>query len=172
MSVYLYDPGTEQEKEYTIVISCENVPGVTASIANLIGRRGINITSLIGASTADPDLYRVIIKCITTSRDLEKMVKQINNIVNVLEVRDSLREEFLEYEMMLARVPYDTKKHNGIFHVVNHFQGKILDFGDKQITLSFSDTPEKLAMITKLLAKFGELEIVMSGVAVMGKQSY
>ncbi|MDZ7760547.1 MAG: acetolactate synthase small subunit [Desulfovermiculus sp.] len=170
MPVYDTSEQTDVEKEYTILIYCENVPGVTSSIINLFSRLGVNITSLIGASSEKDDIYRVIIKCIATSNSLDKIVKQLHKLINIINVLDSYTTEFIEYEMCLVRIYYNDKISPELYQDIYHFRGQIIYISDKAITVSFSDNPDKLKTITKMMNRFGTLEIVNSGVAVMEKE--
>ena len=159
----------EEEQEFTISILCENKPGVTANVSNLISRRGFNITSFIGASTQIEDVYKIIIKLMATPSGLKGIVKQIAKLINIIEVRDSLKEEFLEYEMLLVKLKYSVEKHGDILQVVNHYHGEIVDLHDDKITIAFNGTPEKVETIFALIEPFGCLDVVKSGIAVMRK---
>ena len=170
MAVYYYDEDViEESKEHTLLIYCENVPGVTSHISNLFSRIGVNITSLIGASSEDRHVYRVIIKCLATPNELEKIVKHVNKLINIIDVKDSLTTAFIEYEMSLIRMTCSRDTYEAILKIIEHFQGKILSYEQDKIVLTFSETPERLDTVIHCLEHFGELEIVNSGVAVMEK---
>ena len=170
MTVYFYDENLQEEaQEFTLLIYCENVPGVTSHISNLFSRIGVNITSLIGASSEDHHVYRVIIKCLATPNELEKIVKHVNKLINIIEVKASLTTEFIEYEMSLIRMTCSRENYQELLKICEHFHGKILRYDQDQIVLTFSEAPEKMPTILRLLEHLGDLEIVNSGVAVMEK---
>jgi acetolactate synthase-1/3 small subunit len=160
----------EQEKEYTLYILCENKPGVTANVSNVISRRGFNITSFIGASTTTDDVYKIIIKLCATPTGLKGIVKQIAKLINIIEVKDSMVDQFIEYEMVMVKLAYSPQTHGDIFQVVNHYFGEIVDLHDDKLTVAFTGTPQKLDTILALIRHFGILDIVKSGIAVMKKQ--
>ena len=171
MSIYYYDDDlVEETTEHTLLIYCENVPGVTSHISNLFSRIGVNITSLIGASSEDRNVYRVIIKCLATPNELEKIVKHVNKLINIIDVKASLTTAFIEYEMSLIRMTCTRDTYAEILKIIEHFQGKILSYQQEKIVLAFSEIPEKLNTVIHCLEHFGELEIVNSGVAVMEKE--
>jgi acetolactate synthase-1/3 small subunit len=159
----------EDEKEYTLYILCENKPGVTANVSNVISRRGFNITSFIGAGTMTDDVYKIIIKLYATPTGLKGIVKQIAKLINIIEVKDSMSDEFVEYEMVLVKLAYSPDNHGDIFQVVNHYYGEIVDLSDDKLTVAFTGTPQKLDTILALIRHFGILDIVKSGIAVMRK---
>ena len=160
----------EEEKEYTISILCENKPGVTANVTNHISRRGFNITSFIGASTRTKDIYKIIIKLMATPTGLKGVVKQIAKLIDILEVRESESEDFLEYEMIMVRLIHSPERHGDIFQVINHYHGEIVNLHDNRITIAFNGTPERVETILSLLEHFGIVDVVRSGIAVMKKQ--
>jgi acetolactate synthase-1/3 small subunit len=159
----------EEEQEYTILILCENKPGVTANVSNLISRRGFNITSFIGADTLTEDVYKIIIKLMATPTGLVGVVKQIAKLIDIIEVRESISDEFLEYEMMLVKINYSPQKHGDILQVANHFHGEIVDVHGDKMTIAFNGNPEKLKTVLNLINPFGIVDIVKSGIAVMKK---
>jgi acetolactate synthase-1/3 small subunit len=159
----------EEEKEYTLYILCENKPGVTANVSNVISRRGFNITSFIGASTMTEDVYKIIIKLCATPTGLKGIVKQIAKLINIIEVKDSMTDEFIEYEMVMVKLTYSPQTHGDIFQVVNHYYGEIVDLHDDRLTVAFTGTPEKLDTILALVRHFGIIDVVKSGIAVMRK---
>ena len=159
----------EEEQEYTISILCENRPGVTANISNLISRRGFNITSFIGAATQTEDVYKIIIKLMATPTGIKGVVKQIAKLIDILEVRDSSSEKFLEYEMVLVKLRYSGERHGDILQVINHYHGEIVDLHDDEITIAINGIPEKVETILSLLKTFDILDVVKSGIAVMKK---
>ncbi len=159
----------EEEQEYTISILCENRPGVTANVSNLISRRGFNITSFIGASTMTEDIYKIIIKLMATPTGLKGVVKQIAKLIDIIEVRDSISDEFLEYEMIIVKIKYSAENHGDILQVVNHYNGEIVNLHDNKMTIAFNGTPEKLETILALIEPFSILDIVRSGIAVIKK---
>lgn len=171
MDIYYIDDIQETEQEYTIVIYCENVPGVTSYISNLFSRIGVNINSLIGAGSEHSDVYRVIIKCTVTPTGLEKIVKQLHKLINIIDVKDSRSTNFIEYEMSLIRLSFSAPIPREVFTLIEQFQGKIIQYEDRQITMSFSNTPENLQTIINLFQDFGQLEIVNSGVAVLERKT-
>lgn len=171
MDIYYIEDIQETEQEYTIVIYCENVPGVTSNISNLFSRIGVNINSLIGASSENIDVYRVIIKCTVTPNGLEKIVKQLHKLIDIIDVKDSRSTQFIEYEMSLIRLSFSTPPvPKEVLSLIEQFQGKIIQYEGSQITISFSNTPERLQTIINLFMEFGELEVVNSGVAVLEQE--
>ena len=71
---------------HTLSALVENKAGVLARIVNLFSRRGYNIYSLAVAPTDDDTLSRVTVVVDAESAPMEQIVKQLNKLVNVVEI--------------------------------------------------------------------------------------
>lgn len=72
--------------KHTIIATTENKPGVLYRIADLFLRRKINIESLHVAETKTTGISRFTIIVDAEPPDVEKLVKQLNRIIEVIDV--------------------------------------------------------------------------------------
>ena len=82
--------------EHIISVLVENKFGVLARVAGLFSARGYNIESLSVAATLDPTTSRITIVTIGDDRIIEQIMKQLNKVVEVLEVVDLTETDFLD----------------------------------------------------------------------------
>src|ERR1700733_4327073 len=94
----------EEEKLYTIIIFTENKPGVLYRIADLLLRRKINIESLTVSEIETKGLSRFTIVVKADAHIIEKVVKQLYRIIEVVEVFEKTDEELLFKEISLIKV--------------------------------------------------------------------
>lgn len=81
------------EKRHTISVLVENEFGVLARVAGLFAQKGYNIESLSVAPTPeDPSLSRMTIVVIGSDQVLLQIMKQLNKLINVLQVEDVTKE--------------------------------------------------------------------------------
>ena len=71
---------------HQLSVLVENKPGVLARVVNLFSRRGYNIYSLAVAPTSDETLSLIEIVVDVDSAPLEQIVKQLDKLVNVVEI--------------------------------------------------------------------------------------
>src|SRR3989337_3395874 len=90
--------------EHIISILVENKLGVLARVAGLFSARGYNIESLSGPATLDPTTSRITIVTIGDDRIIEQIMKQLNKVVEVLEVVHLTETDFLDRETALIKV--------------------------------------------------------------------
>ncbi len=96
---------TPQLKERAIAVIVNNRPDVLARIAGTFSARGFNIESISANVTRNPAVTKIIITTLTTPETITRVMKQLDRLVDVLEVRRLHRPEAVRREMILARVP-------------------------------------------------------------------
>src|ERR1051325_8834330 len=94
---------------HTISVLVENKFGVLTRVAGLFSGRGYNIDTLNVAPTQDSSTSRMTIVTRGDDATLEQIVKQLNKLVDVLAVQDFREGEFVDRELVLARVGVDAK---------------------------------------------------------------
>lgn len=75
------------KKIHTITVISENKPGVLYRIADLFLRRKINVEELHVGKTKNPNISLFTIKIEDHEDVIEKVVKQINKIIEVYEAK-------------------------------------------------------------------------------------
>jgi acetolactate synthase-1/3 small subunit len=71
---------------HTVSVLVENKFGVLTRVAGLFSGRGYNIETLNVAPTHQPNTSRMTIVTVGDDATLDQIVKQLNKLVNVLEV--------------------------------------------------------------------------------------
>ncbi|MCX5758645.1 MAG: acetolactate synthase small subunit, partial [Candidatus Hydrogenedentes bacterium] len=86
--------------KHTISVLVENHFGVLARVSALFSARGYNIDSLCVGETEDPRVSRMTVVARGDDRVLEQIIKQLNKLVDTIEVRDLTAEGFVERELV------------------------------------------------------------------------
>ena len=89
---------------HTLVVTVENKSGVLARVAGLFARRGFNIESLAVAPTDDDRFSRLTIVVDLESAPLDQVIKQLDKLVNVVEIRELHPGRAIERELMIVTV--------------------------------------------------------------------
>ena len=92
---------------HTISVLVENKFGVLTRIAGMFSGRGFNIDTLNVAPTLDPTTSRMTIVVRGDDTVLEQVTKQLNKLVDVIEIEDYRDDEVVERELVLMRVKVD-----------------------------------------------------------------
>lgn len=93
-----------KKEENTISILVKNKPDVLARIAGTFSGRGFNIESISANVTMDPAVTKIIITTLSDKETVIKLGKQLDKIVDVLEVTDLSGDKSAQREMALIRI--------------------------------------------------------------------
>ncbi len=148
---------------HTIVTTVENKPGVLARVAGLFARRGYNIESLAVAPTDDPLFSRITFTVDVESASLDQVIKQLDKLVNVVEIRELDPAESVERELMLVRVVISAGNRGELFGLADNFRAYVLDVDGDQMMLSLSARPARLDEFEQRLRPYGIAELQRTG---------
>ena len=156
-----------QQDLHILAVLVENRFGVLARIAGLFSRRGFNIFSLAVAPTDDATLSRIIIEVDVHNTDVAQITKQLDKLVNVLEITELQPASSIERELMLARVIGADPE--AVKQLLTQYGGSIVDSNDKEIIFSLHANPDLLDICESALHKFGILELQRTGRIALGR---
>ena len=147
----------------TIVTTVENKPGVLARVAGLFARRGYNIESLAVAATDDPRFSRITFTVDVESSSLEQVVKQLDKLVNVVEIQELDPAESIERELILVTVAVSPARLGGLLGLADEFRAYVLDADAEAMLLSLSARPARLDEFARRLQPYGIIELQRTG---------
>ncbi len=148
---------------HTISVLVENKFGVLTRVAGLFSGRGYNIDTLNVAPTDDPATSRMTIVTRGDDATLEQIVKQLEKLVNVLEVNDFREGEYIDRELVLVKVSVDSKSRAEVMQITDIFRAKIVDVQPKCLTIEITGNESKIGKFLDLMKAFGVLELTRTG---------
>src|SRR5207244_6315227 len=143
---------------HTISVLVENKFGVLTRIAGLFSGRGYNIDTLNVAPTADPTASRMTIVTRGDDATLEQIVKQLNKLIDVLDVQDFREGEYVDRELVLVKVGVDSKSRAEVMQITDIFRAKIVDVQPKTLTIEITGNESKVEKFLELMKTFGIIE--------------
>jgi len=158
----------EKPRPHLVSILVENRPGVLARVAALFSARGYNIEGLTAAHAEGPERSRIT--CITRgdSQTMERIVKQLRNLVDVIGVSHGPLESsrILGREMLLVRLPAQGQMRE-LLEVARKFEARVISRSPGRILLEATGPGPRLACFLKALEPYGVEEVARSGPVVM-----
>lgn len=148
---------------HTISILVENKFGVLTRIAGLFSGRGYNIDTLNVGPTQDPQTSRMTVVTRGDDATLEQIVKQLNKLVDVLEVQDFREGEYIDRELVLVKVAVDASSRAEVMQITDIFRSKIVDVQPKSVTIEVTGDETKVGKFLELMGTFGVLELTRTG---------
>ena len=147
---------------HTLVATVENKPGVLARVAGLFSRRGFNIHSLAVAPTDDERFSRITFTVDVEGTPLDQVVKQLDKLINVVDISELNPDESVERELMLIIVEVGERRRE-IMEIVDDYRAYVLNEGDDKILMSWSARPSRLDELEERLRPFGIVELQRTG---------
>jgi acetolactate synthase-1/3 small subunit len=154
---------------HTLSVLVENKSGVLSRVANLFARRGYNIFSLAVAPTDDERFSRITIVVDVESAPLEQIVKQLDKLVNVVQISELDPRTSVERELLLATVEAGPTDRAQVVELCRIFEGRILAVNQSRLTLSLEGHPSKVDDFEELLADIGIVELQRTGRVALPK---
>lgn len=149
---------------YTITIFSENKPGVLYRIAGLFLKRKVNVESLTVSEIEQRGISRFTILIKAQKEQVNKIVKQLYRIIEVIKVFESTDQELIYKEVAFIKVSTKTPdQRREVEDLAYLFQAKIASVGSNFLLIEKTGTEEEINSMQDLLKPFGIKEFVRSG---------
>ncbi|MBO7147889.1 MAG: acetolactate synthase small subunit [Lentisphaeria bacterium] len=158
-------------RQHTISVLVENKFGALARIAGLFSGRGYNIESLTVNHTHDPNLSRMTIVTKGDDDVLEQIGKQLNKLVDVVEVTELDSSDYLELELAIIKVHTTAVTRVAIVQLVELFNGNIPNVNKDELCIAISGSPQKIEHFLTLMSDFKIIEIARTGSTAVSRIS-
>jgi acetolactate synthase-1/3 small subunit len=145
---------------HTIVALLQDHPGVLHRAVSLLRRRGFNIASLAVGRSEVEGVSRMTL--VVEQEDVGQVVKQLNRLVEVLQVDDVTHDPTIEREVVLVKVAAGANMQS-IVSVALGYGATIADVGMGTMLLELSGSPAKVEGFLERLSPFGILEATRTG---------
>ncbi|HTC82248.1 MAG TPA: acetolactate synthase small subunit [Acidimicrobiia bacterium] len=148
---------------HILSVLVENRAGILSRVAGLFSRRGFNISSLAVSPTDDERFSRMTIVVDAESAPIEQVMRQLDKLINVVDITELSAGEAVERELMLATVAADVASRGQVTELAAIFEAKILDVGTDALTVMCAGTPDQLDAMEELLRPFGITDLQRTG---------
>jgi acetolactate synthase-1/3 small subunit len=157
----------------TLSVLVDNESGVLSQISRLFSRKGFNVESLAVGVTEDPEVSRMTIEVMANDNHTDLICNQLNKMVPVhsvklLEASQSIRRELVLYKVRAK----NSEDKNQIIQIANIFRGAIIDVSKETLTISIIGEEKKTDAVQELLADFGIVEMVRTGMVALERGKY
>jgi acetolactate synthase-1/3 small subunit len=148
---------------HTISVLVENKFGVLTRVAGLFSGRGYNIDTLNVGPTHDPKTSRMTVVTRGDDATIEQIVKQLNKLVNVLEVQDFRDADYVDRELILVKVKVNTETRAEVMQITDIFRAKIVDVQPDSLTIEITGNESKVEKFLDLMKTFGTIGLTRTG---------
>ncbi|MBN1151948.1 MAG: acetolactate synthase small subunit [Dehalococcoidia bacterium] len=148
---------------HTLVSLVQDEPGVLTRVAGLFRRRGFNIESLSVGHCEQPGLSRMTIVVKGDDSEVDQVTKQLDKLINVVNVTDITRLDMVARELALIKVAAHAEDRSEIMQIVDIYRAKIVDVATESLTVEVTGGEDKIDSLLRLLMPFGITEMARTG---------
>ncbi len=156
---------------YTICVFTENSIGLLNKITIIFTRRRINIESLTVSETERKGISRFTIVIKHEKREeVEKLVRQIRKIIEVLAVFGYLNEDIVYNEIALFKISTPLNGKSVDVETINKvYKAWVVYWGLDYVVIEKTGTETEIFEFFKYIKPHGIIEFVRSGRVAVGK---
>ncbi len=157
--------------KHTISVLVENHFGVLARVSGMFSARGYNIESLCVGETQEASISRMTVVVRGDKSVLAQIIKQLNKLVDVIEVSDLTQESFVERELVMVKIAADSKKRGEVVEIASIFRAKIVDVAPESMIAEVTGAAGKVSAFIDMVRPFGIEELVRTGEIAIARSS-
>ena len=156
---------------YTLIIFSENLAGVLNQVTNVFTRRQLNIESLNVSASGVDNIHRYTITCWSDESTIQKVTKQIEKKIDVIQANYFTNEDIFIMESALFKVSTSKLVNDrGISKAIRLHDGKIVEVNATYAIVSQEGLPAEVSeLYQKLQASGCLLQFVRSGAIAVTK---
>lgn len=149
---------------HIIAILLENEAGALSRVSGLFSARAYNIESLTVAPTDDASISRITVVAHGEDDVVQQIIKQLNKLVDVINLIDLTENEHFEREIMLVKIAPKQVQSDDLQTIIQAFAMRRLEATQGIITLEITSIGLKLNEALEKLKPYNIIEVVRSGV--------
>lgn len=155
------------DRSHTITALVENDHGTLNRLVSLFRRRSFSLASLNAGDCEEEGLSRVTIVVNGDDGILRQCVRQLDKLLDVVEVDDVSPDESIQRELALVRVFAESSRHAEIASFAQLNGARVAHRSDSSITVEACATPAAIDRLVSDLHPFGERQVVRSGLVAI-----
>jgi acetolactate synthase-1/3 small subunit len=164
-----YQKRSGKMQQHTISVLVRNKFGVLARVAGLFSGRGYNIESLTVNKTHCPSISKMTIVTTGDEDIIEQIDKQLNKLVDTIQVSDLTGAGFIERELALVKIKVTRENRAEVIQIVEIFGGEIVIVHKDEVGVEITGESGKIDNFIELVQDFGIIEVARSGRVAISK---
>jgi acetolactate synthase-1/3 small subunit len=158
--------------QHTISVLTEDHPGVLSRLAGLVARRGYNVNSLSVGKTDKKGFSRFTLVVTGDDEAVNQIVKQLEKLVETVDVRKLSTGPFVERWMTLVKVKAPMDVRPLVLQTAEVFRSRVVDVGEDALVFESTGDRGKVEAFLEAVKPFGVLEVASSGAVAMGRGGF
>lgn len=151
------------EKTFMVSIFTENTIGMLNRITIIFTRRHLNIDSITASETEVKNVHRYTIVLRTTKEQIDKVLGQIEKLVEVLKAFAHEDKDVVHQEIALYKIKTSNLSNADVEQVIRENYAKVLSVDSQFIVIEKTGHKSETQALFNKLKPFGVLEFARSG---------
>ncbi|MDE6378737.1 MAG: acetolactate synthase small subunit [Duncaniella sp.] len=153
-----------EKKLFTISIFTENCVGILNRISIIFTRRGINIESISASQSVVPGIHKINLLVENEREVLQKVVEQIEKLVDVLRAYLYTDDEIVYQEVALYKVPtLKLLDEPNLERIIRVHNARILEITREYTVIEKTGHETETQALYELLKQYGIQQFIRSG---------
>jgi len=149
-------------------IRVENKPGILFKVTHLFRARNFNIDSISVGVMENPEFSKMTITTVGTEKQIAQIVKQLDKMIDTIEVKRLDEKESVYKELVLFKVKLtDASDSAEINKLANTFGAKIHNEQENSLIVELTSTPDEIKSFEESIKSFGILDSARTGVTAL-----
>jgi acetolactate synthase-1/3 small subunit len=149
-------------------IRVENKPGILFKVTHLFRARNFNIDSISVGVMENPEFSKMVITTVGTEKQIAQIVKQLDKMIDTIEVKRLDEKESVYKELALFKVKLsDASDSAEINKLANTFGAKIHNERENSLIVELTSTPDEIKSFEESIKSFGILDSARTGVTAL-----
>jgi acetolactate synthase-1/3 small subunit len=150
-------------------IRVENKPGILFKVTHLFRARNFNIDSISVGVMEDPEFSKMTITTVGTEKQIAQIVKQLDKMIDTIEVKRLDEKESVYKELALFRIKAneESAQYREITNLADTYGAKIHNGPEGSLIAELTSTPDKIKTFEESIKPFGILDSARTGVTAL-----
>jgi len=150
-------------------IRVENKPGILFKVTNLFRARNFNIDSISVGVMENPEFSKMTITTVGTEKQIAQIVKQLDKMIDTIEVKRLDEKESVYKELALFRIKANEEsvQYREIISLADTYGAKIHNGPEGSLIAELTSTPDKIKEFEESIKPFGILDSARTGVTAL-----
>jgi len=147
----------------------ENKPGILFKVTNLFRARNFNIDSISVGVMENPEFSKMTITTVGTEKQIAQIVKQLDKMIDTIEVKRLDKKESVYKELALFRIKANEEsvQYREIISLADTYGAKIHNGPEGSLIAELTSTPDKIKTFEESIKPFGILDSARTGVTAL-----
>ena len=147
-----------------IIAKLHNVTGIMNRFTAVLNRRQVNIISITAGVTESQDLtHTTFVIEVDYLNEVEQIIKQLNRLIDVIEVADITDLPHVAREVVLIKVSAPPTIRAEIFTMIEPFRVNVVDVNRENVTIQLTGDSAKIEALIDVVSPYGILNMARTG---------